>query len=362
MPAREDRTPQAPAGLPWTDVVRDDSTDVVDDSGAASRFGRGPWRRLLSGLCGSKTAMIAAGVLVLIVSLTLLAPVYARYVSGSDPFRSGLSARIVLDGKRVPVMQQSTGGLGLGVTPIGPTWRGAYLLGADGQGRDVAARLLYGGRNSLLIAGAATLICLITAAIIGIASGYIGGPLDSLLSNLIDIIWAFPVYLLAISLSIIMIGKSYAWGPFEITSGSLIIPILIIGLVYVPYVARPVRGRVLALKQSEFILAARGLGIRRSRILWRHILPNVSTTLIAFAPMLMALNIVTESALSFLSVGVQPPNASWGTILQDGQSLLYSRPVVSMAPGLAIMVTVLALNLLGDVLRDVLDPKSARGR
>lgn len=323
---------------------------------------RGPWRRVLQGLLASPTAVISAALLALIVIATLLAPVYAKHVSGTDPFRSGLSAKIKIDGKPVPVMQQSTEGLGLGVTPIGPTWGPQYLLGADGQGRDVAARLLYGGQNSLLIAGAATILCLIIAAIVGIAAGYLGGAVDGVLSNLIDMIWAFPVYLLAISLSIVMIGKSYAFGPFEISSGSLIVPILIIGLVYVPYVARPIRGRVLALNQSEFVMAARGLGIRRGRILWRHILPNVSTTLIVFAPMLMALNIVTESSLSFLSVGVQPPNASWGTILQDGQTLLYSRPMVSLAPGLAIMVTVLLLNLFGDVLRDVLDPKSARGR
>lgn len=298
----------------------------------------------------------------LIVVATLLAPVYAKHVAGTDPFRSGLSAKIKIDGKPTPVMQQSTEGLGLGVTPIGPTWGPQYMLGADGQGRDVAARMLYGGRNSLLIAGASTLICLFCAAIIGIAAGYSGGMVDGVLSNLIDMIWAFPVYLLAISLSIVMIGKSFALGPFEISSGSLIVPILIIGLVYVPYVARPIRGRVMAINQSEFVMAARGLGIRRWKILLRHILPNVSTTLIVFAPMLMALNIVTESSLSFLSVGVQPPNASWGTILQDGQTLLYSRPWVSLAPGLAIMVTVLLLNLFGDVLRDVLDPKSARGR
>ena len=323
---------------------------------------RGPWRRVLQGLLASPTAVISAALLALIVVATLLAPVYAKHVAGTDPFRSGLSAKIKIDGKPVPVMQQSTEGLGLGVTPIGPTWGPQYLLGADGQGRDVAARLLYGGQNSLLIAGAATILCLIIAAIVGIAAGYLGGAVDGVLSNLIDMIWAFPVYLLAISLSIVMIGKSYAFGPFEISSGSLIVPILIIGLVYVPYVARPIRGRVLALNQSEFVMAARGLGIRPGRILWRHILPNVSTTLIVFAPMLMALNIVTESSLSFLSVGVQPPNASWGTILQDGQTLLYSRPMVSLAPGLAIMVTVLLLNLFGDVLRDVLDPKSARGR
>jgi len=321
-----------------------------------------PWRDVLRGLVASPTAVISAALLLLIVVATLLAPLYARHVAGSDPFRSTLSAKITIDGQTVPVMQQSTEGLGLGVTPIGPTWQAKYFLGADAQGRDVAARMLYGGRNSLLIASSATLICLVLAALVGITAGYMGGPVDSMLSNLIDMIWAFPIYLLAISLSIVMIGKSWQIGPFEISSSSLLLPIIIIGIVYVPYVARPVRGRVLGLTRSEFVIAARALGVRPSRILWRHILPNVSTTLIVFAPMLMALNIVIESSLSFLSVGVQPPNASWGTILQDGQTMLYSRPMVSLAPGLAIMVTVLLLNLFGDILRDVLDPKSARGR
>ncbi|PZQ97070.1 MAG: peptide ABC transporter permease [Cereibacter sphaeroides] len=331
-------------------------------AGEGAALHAGPWRRVWLGLLASPTAAISALGLVLIVVATLMAPLYATYVSKTDPYRSGLSAKIEIDGKRVPVMQQSTEGLALGVTPIGPTWQGQYFLGADTQGRDVMARLLYGGLNSLLIAGAATLLCLLVAAVIGIVAGYAGGIVDGVLSNIIDIIWAFPVYLLAISLSIVMIGKTFQIGPFEISSGSLIVPILIIGLVYVPYVARPIRGRVMAINQSEFVIAARGLGIRPGCILWRHILPNVSTTLIVFAPMLMALNIVTESSLSFLSVGVQPPNASWGTILQDGQALIYSRPVVSLAPGLAIMFTVLLLNLFGDVLRDVLDPKSARGR
>ena len=145
---------------------------------------------------------------------------------------------------------------------------------------------------------------------------------------------------------------------FTIGSGSLALPIVIIGIIYVPYVARPIRGQVLTLKHSEFVLASIGLGLSRWRILLRDILPNVSTTLIVFMPLMMALNIVTESSLSFLSVGVQPPDASWGTIIQDGLSLLYTRPAVSIAPGVAIVLTVLTLNILGDGVRDALDPRA----
>ena len=118
------------------------------------------------------------------------------------------------------------------------------------------------------------------------------------------------------------------------------------------------RGRVLSLRNSEFVLAAKGLGIPRWRILIKDILPNVTTTLIVYIPIMMALNIVTESALSFLSIGVQPPDASWGTIIQDGQGLLYTRPMVALAPGVAIVLTVLALNVLGDSVRDAVDPRT----
>ena len=179
-----------------------------------------------------------------------------------------------------------------------------------------------------------------------------------LISRLLDVLWAFPIYLLAISLSIVLISHGFTIGPFEITSGSLWLPIWIIAIVYVPYVARPIRGQVLALKESEFVLAARGLGVPDWRILWRDILPNVMTTIIVFVPLMVAINMLTESALSFLSIGVQAPDASWGTIIQDGQDLIYTRPWVAIAPGIAIVLTVLALNILGDGVRDALDPRA----
>jgi peptide/nickel transport system permease protein len=340
-------------------------TDDMEDGGpagaAAKRGGQSPWQRAWRILKSDRSAITAAVILLVIILSSLAAPLYASYVSGTDPFRSNLSGKIMIDGKRTKIMQASTEGLGLGVTPIGPTWQAQYLLGADAQGRDVAARLLYGGRNSLLIAGSATAICLVLAALVGITAGFFGGVTDMVLSRILDILWAFPVYLLAISLSIVLISQGISIGPIEITSGSLLLPIGIIGIIYVPYIARPIRGRVLTLKGSEFVLAARGLGIPRWRILFKDILPNVTTTLIVYIPLMMALNIVTESALSFLSIGVQAPDASWGTIIQDGQTLLYSRPVVALAPGLAIVLTVLALNVLGDSVRDALDPKTKIG-
>ena len=325
--------------------------------------GNGPWTTATWALARDRVAMTALAALLLIVLACLAAPLYAQRLAHTDPFDADIAATVNLDGRELAVMQPNPNRLHLGLTPIGPTWRAsAYLLGSDGQGRDVMARLLYGGRNSLLISAAATLICIVMAAFVGIVSGFFGGIVDAVLSRTMDIMWAIPVYLFAISLSIVTISQGLRLGPFIIESDNLALPICIIALVYVPYAARPIRGRVLSLRHSEFVLAARGLGASRSRILLRDILPNVSGTLIVLAPLLMALAMLAESALSFLSIGVQAPAASWGTIIQDGEGLIYTRPMVAFAPGLAIVLTVLALNLLGDGLRDALDVRDANRR
>ncbi len=277
--------------------MTDQTASPADLAGTARapQAGRGPWVTALRKLRSDGAAMLALLLFLLIVALCLLAPFYAAHISKTDPFRSNLSGKIVVDGETVPIMATSTEGLGLGFTPIGPTWDPtAYMLGADSQGRDVAARLLYGGRNSLLIAGASTLICLFLAAIVGLVTGFFGGWVDWVLSRCLDVLWAFPVYLLAISLSIVLISHGIDIGPISINSGSLALPIFIIGIIFVPYVARPIRGQVLALKESEFVLAAVGLGVPAHRILFRDILPNVTTTLIVFVPLLMAINMVTE--------------------------------------------------------------------
>jgi peptide/nickel transport system permease protein len=298
-------------------------------------------------------------VFILIVVGCCFAPYYASSIAHTEPFSSNLDGTITVDGEEQAVIQESTEGLGLGTTPIGPTWDlHSYFLGADDQGRDVMARMLYGGLNSLWIASASTVLCLILAGFLGVVAGFFGGVVDAVLARILDVIWAFPIFLLAISLSIVLINSTIEIGPIVIRSGSLWLPIFIIGIVYVPYIARPIRGQVLSLKNSEFVLAAVGLGVPSYRILWKDILPNVATTLIVFVPLMMALNMVTESALSFLSIGVQPPDASWGTIIQDGQNLLYSRPMVALAPGIAIAIVVMTLNVFGDGVRDALDPRS----
>ena len=240
--------------------------------------------------------------------------------------------------------------------------RPAPLLGGASKRaepeRETAARLLYGGRNSLLIGVASALLCCLLATLVGLIAGFFGGIADGVISRGLDIIWAFPVYLLAISLSVVLISQGINLGVVTINAGSLWLPIFIIGLVFVPYVARPIRGQVLSIREKEFVEAAIGLGASNTRLIFSEVLPNVITSVIVFLPLMVAVDMLTESALSFLSIGVQPPDASWGTIILDGQQLIYTRPWVAIAPGIAIAVTVLALNVFGDGIRDALDPRA----
>jgi peptide/nickel transport system permease protein len=190
-----------------------------------------------------------------------------------------------------------------------------------------------------------------------VAAGYFGGVVDSVLFPLLDVVWAFPVYLLAICLSVVLLTNGLRLGPVTIGAASLL-PVMIIGLVYVPYVARSLRGQVMSLREKEFIQASIGAGASDLRVMWREVLPNVIPKVIVFLPLMTSIDMLTESALSFLSIGVQPPDASWGTIINDGLGLLYTPPVVVLAPGVAIAVTAVALNLLGDGVRDALDPRA----
>jgi peptide/nickel transport system permease protein len=319
----------------------------------------GPWRTSLGQLRRNRVAMASLVGIVLVVLACLAAPLFAEHVAHTDPFTSQISATTVVGGRTVPVLRPSTTGLGLGVTPIGPTWDlHHYFLGADNQGRDVMARLLYGGRNSLLIGVASALLCCLAATVIGVVAGYFGGIVDAVLSRLLDVVWAFPVYLLAICLSVVLLTSGISVGPVHIGAGSLWLPVLIIAIVYVPYVARPVRGQVISLTQREYVAAAVGVGASDLQIMRRDVLPNVLPTVVVFLPLMTALNMLTESALSFLSVGVQPPQASWGTIINDGLGLLYTRPVVTLAPGIAIALTAVMLNLFGDGVREALDPRA----
>jgi peptide/nickel transport system permease protein len=322
--------------------------------------GRSPWALAGRRLVRNKLALAALTLFVLIVAVSFAAPLYSNHVANTDPFESNISGTVTIDGKTEPVLQQGGGKLGLGETPIGPTWHSHYLLGADNQGRDVAARVLYGGRASLEIGLGSALLASFLAIVFGLVAGFFGGLTDTGISRLMDLIWAFPVYLLAISLATVLLTapNGLNLGIFNVSASSLWIPLVIIGVIYVPYVFRPIRGQVLSLREREFVEAAIAQGASNFRLIFREILPNVASTVIVLLPLMIATTILTESALSYLSIGVQPPKASWGTIIEDGQALLYTRPTVAIAPGVMIVLTVLALNVLGDGLRDALDPRS----
>jgi peptide/nickel transport system permease protein len=323
--------------------------------------GRNPWGLAARRLWRNRVAMAALLLFLVIVVLCLAAPLYAHDVAHVNPFQPNLNGHTVVNGKVIPLMQQGGGALRLGETPIGPTWDlNHYFLGADSVGRDVAALLLYGGRSSLLIGIGSAVLCSLAATVAALIAGFFGGVTDSLLSRLMDVIWAFPVFLLAISISTELLTHSngFQLGPVHVSAASLWTPTIIIAFIYVPYVYRPMRGQVLSVVTTSFAEASTAQGAGNLRLIFSEILPNVVSTVIVLLPLMIATTILTESALSFLSIGVQPPNVSWGTIIQDGTGLVYTRPWVTIAPGLMILLTVLSLNVLGDGVRDALDPRA----
>ena len=339
-------------------LIEQVQTSELRSAAAGRSPGALAWRRLRR----NRIALAALGLFLLIVVVCLAAPLYAHHVAHDGNVLSpNLNGTTIVHGKVVPVMQEGGGLLKLGETPIGPTWDiSHYFLGADGLGRDVAALVLYGGRASLQIGICSAVLCCIVATVVALIAGFFGGVTDAILSRLMDVIWAFPVYLLAISIATELLTHSNGLqvGFLHVSATSLWTPTVIIAFIYVPYVYRPVRGQVLSVVNKEFVEAAIAQGASNFRLIFAEILPNVVSTVIVLLPLMIATTILTESALSYLSVGVQPPNVSWGTIISDGQDLLYTRPWVSLAPGIMIVLTVLALNVLGDGVRDALDPRA----
>src|SRR5690349_22634419 len=333
----------------------------VDPGLRRAVVGRNPWALAARRLWRNRIAMAALLLFLVIVVMCLAAPLYAKHVAHVNPFPPNLNGHTVVGGKVVPVMQQGGGALKLGETPIGPTWDlNHYFLGADSVGRDVAALLLYGGRSSLLVGIGSAVLCSLAATVIALIAGFFGGVTDSVASRIMDVIWAFPVFLLAICIGTELLTHTngFQFGPVHIDPTSLWLPTVIIAFIYIPYVYRPMRGQVLAVVHKEFVEAATAQGAGNLRLIFSEILPNVVSTVIVLMPLMIATTILTEAALSFLSVGVQPPNVSWGTMIQDGTDLLYTRPWVSIAPGIMILLTVLSLNVFGDGVRDALDPRA----
>ena len=316
--------------------------------------GLGPWKLGLRRLRRNKVALLFGALFVFLVLSCVAAPLYADNVAKTTPTANHLTDVIKVDGKDKNVV-------GLDGVPIGPQWLkadGKFVLGADRNGRDIMVRLLYGGRNSLMIGVIAAVMTTFLSIVLGIVAGYFRGPTDSVIRALLDIMWSFPVIILGTALGVSLALGGLQIGPIHIAGDSLTIPILIIGLVYVPYMARPVRGQVLSLREKEFVEAARAQGAGPIRIMFTEILPNLASTIVVFFTLLIANAILLEAALSFLGAGVQPPNPSWGTMIDEGVDRIATAPHLAIVPGLMLVLTVLSLNVFGDGVRDALDPRA----
>ncbi len=305
------------------------------------------WRRLRR----NRVALAFGAVFLLIVVLCLLAPVYSSQIAHTGPNDNHVTEVVQVHGKATNVVS-------LTGIPIGPTWHGRFFLGADPNGRDIAVRLLYGGRNSLEIGFVATLLTMLLAIVLGITAGYFRGRTDAVLARLLDLIWAYPAVLLGVALGTALAVGGLDFGLFQLQGNSLLVPAVIIGIVYVPYVAKPLRGQVLVLREKEFVDAARAQGLSHVRIMFSEILPNVTSTIIVFLPLILANAILLEAGLSYLGAGVQAPNPSWGTMISDGIRLIPSAMHLVFVPGLTLVLTVLGINVFGDGVRDAVDPRT----
>lgn len=341
---------------------------AAEEGGGARVQGRSPWVLAGRRLRRNYVALASLGVFLLVVACCLLAPVYVSHFAGRGPNDGNVTGNITENGKSIPVLSNGGTTIKNGVVtvipagqPIGPQWGAAgghYVLGADQQGRDLAVRLLYGGKNSLRIGLASAAISTVVSVFLALLAGYFGGIVDWIISRVFDLIWAFPVVLLGIALgTALSINGFHHWG-INLAAGDLWIPTAVISFVFIPYIARPLRGQVLALREKEFVEAATAQGAGPLRIMFSELLPNVASTVLVLFTLIVANAILTEVGLSFLGAGVQPPSPSWGTLISDGQPYLSTDPWFSMFPGIAIAITVLSLNVFGDGLRDALDPRA----
>jgi peptide/nickel transport system permease protein len=361
----------ATTGTTQEEFTLDTAAELAEEEGGGSKIaGKSPWVLAGRRLRRNYTALAFLAIFLLVVLVCALAPLYTRYVSHYGQFDGNPSGVIHENGKTIPILAK--GGVtfnkngtvtlhaGAGV-PVAPQWGaagGAFIFGADELGRDVGTRLLYGGRNSLMIGMTSAVITTAIAIILALLAAYFGGKTDWVISRFFDLIWAFPVILLGIALGTTLNIDGFHHGPINIAAGSLWIPIAVIAFVFIPYIGRPLRGQVLALRNREFVEASTAQGAGPFRIMFTELLPNIASSVLVLFTLIVANAILTEVALSYLGAGVQPPKPSWGTMIQEGQDLLASDPWLSLLPGIMITITVISLNVFGDGLRDALDPRA----
>lgn len=286
------------------------SMDIESQIGEADTL----WDQIKTMIRQNKLAALSAVIIAVIALAAIFAPLAAPY----DPYAQTLTARLQAPG-------------------------GAHILGTDELGRDVFSRIIYGARVSLLVGLVPTVISMAVGTVLGLCAGFYGGKVDFAIMRLADVMLAFPSLLLAMVIT-------YTIG------GGLVSIFIALILVNWAGTARIVRSQTLSLKEAEYVEAARSIGVKRWKIMFRHILPNCLPSLIVLFTLNIPSAILTESSLSFLGAGLQPPSASWGLAVVRGKKYLFSEPWLSIAPSVAIMIVVMVFNFLGDGLRDVLDP------
>jgi peptide/nickel transport system permease protein len=317
--------------------------------------GYGPWRLALRRFLRNRVAVAFLVLFFAIVAFVLAAPLWADHVAHTGPNETHTLQKLHVGGETREVVTPEG-------KPIGPQWLeadGKFFLGADSRlGRDEMVRLMYGGRTSLFIGFVSGLITTFLAVVLGLLAGYYRGWVDAVIARTLDVLWSLPVLLIGIAIGTASALGGIGIGPLHLEGGSIWIPIFIISIFYMPYVARPIRGEVLSLGEKEFVEASIAQGAGPLRVMFGEILPNLASTIVVFFALNIANNMLFEAALSFLGAGVQPPNSSWGTMISIGEELLTTQPLLAIIPGVMIMLTVLSLNIVGDGLRDALDPRS----
>jgi peptide/nickel transport system permease protein len=281
---------------------------------------RSPAQDALRRLLSSKSSMLGLTIFVLMVLVAVFAPLLAHH-DPTTQFRHGLHA----DG-----------------SPVGPSAK--FWLGTDALGRDLYSRLIYGARTSMEVAILANIVSTIIGIAVGAVAGFFGGVVDMALMRFTDVMMSFPIILFAAFLAVVF-------------RPGMAVLIFIIGFVSWFYLARIVRGEILSVKNREYVEAAQSIGVGRSVILVRHLLPQVYGQIIVYVTLGFSTTVLYEAVLSFLGIGIQPPTASWGNLIAEGGEYLTTAPWIAIFPGVAVAMTVLGLNLLGDGLRDALDPR-----
>jgi ABC-type dipeptide/oligopeptide/nickel transport system permease subunit len=312
--------------------------EIAEPDGVRRVAARSPTRLAVERLVRDRAAMIAFGVVILVALLAICAPLVA-----------------ILTGH--PPNTQYQNGTTVDGLPEPPSLH--YLLGTDDLGRDLLVRIAYGAQVSLLVGVVSTLLTVAIGAVVGLLAGYFGGVVDTVLSRLVDIMLAIPFLLFAISLASVVTITPLHFGPITLHQGIAIV-VLVIGIFSWSTVARIVRGQVLAIKEKEYIEAARSLGASAWRVLLVDVVPNVVATVIVYASLLIPLSIVAEATLSFLGVGVPPPTADWGAMIADAVPYYQEAWWYVLFPSLALLITTVAFNVLGDGIRDAFDPRASR--